>query len=208
MTREPIRGPSSVFMSTFMLQGRSLIGCAPSANQRSGGRRSTLRPRQERAQTDQIIGRRGKGDDPVHEFSTAVTQFAQATHGLHPAKHLLDELAFPLADGVPRMSRGSTINRTVLFLLDEMLNGTNSQDRRTGAQGILKALLERGALGLVTTHDLALTSIADALAPRAANVHFQDDLRDGRLHFDYKLRPGIIEKSNAIELMRSIGLDV
>lgn len=94
----------------------------------------------------------------------------------------------------------------VLFLLDELLNGTNSHDRALGAEGILRELLERRAMGLVTTHDLALTAIAAPLG--ASNIHFQDTLEAGHLHFDYKVRPGIVEKSNALELMRSIGLDV
>ncbi|MBL8174780.1 MAG: hypothetical protein JNK48_08920 [Bryobacterales bacterium] len=94
----------------------------------------------------------------------------------------------------------------VLFLLDELLNGTNSHDRALGAEGILRELTGRGAMGLVTTHDLALTSIAQGLG--AENIHFQDTLEAGQLHFDYRVRPGVVEKSNALELMRSIGLDV
>ncbi len=96
----------------------------------------------------------------------------------------------------------------VLFLIDEFLHGTNSHDRRIGAEAIVRGLVERGAIGLVTTHDLALAHIADALAPRGANVHFEDHLEDGRMRFDYKMRPGVVERSNAIELMRSVGLDV
>ena len=96
----------------------------------------------------------------------------------------------------------------LLFLLDELLQGTNSADRRVGAQGLIRALLQRGAIGLVSTHDLALTEI-DGVAPGAIlNVHFQDELVDGKLEFDFKLQPGIVTKSNGIELMRSIGLDV
>jgi hypothetical protein len=96
----------------------------------------------------------------------------------------------------------------LLFLLDELLQGTNSADRRVGAQGLIRALLERGAIGLISTHDLALTEIG-GLEPKAiANVHFQDELVDGKLQFDFKLQPGIVTKSNGIELMRSIGLDV
>jgi len=86
--------------------------------------------------------------------------------------------------------------------------GTNSHDRRIGAEGIVKGLVARGAIGLVTTHDLALTHIADELVPPGVNVHFQDHLEDGKITFDYHLRPGIVQKSNALELMRSIGLDV
>jgi hypothetical protein len=96
----------------------------------------------------------------------------------------------------------------LLFLLDEILQGTNSHDRQVGAEGIIRGLIEAGAIGLVTTHDLALTEIIDAFGTRAANVHFEDQLVDGKMTFDYKMRPGIVRKSNALELMRMVGLDV
>jgi len=96
----------------------------------------------------------------------------------------------------------------LLFLLDEVLHGTNSHDRRIGAEAVIKGLVQRGAIGLLTTHDLALAHIVDALAPHAANVHFEDHIENGRMAFDYHLRPGIVRKSNALELMRSIGLEV
>ncbi len=99
-------------------------------------------------------------------------------------------------------------NLPVVFLLDELLQGTNSHDRRIGAEAVVRSLVDRGAIGLLTTHDLALAHIADALALRAANVHFEDYLVDGRITFDYLLRPGIVRKSNALELMRSVGLEV
>ena len=96
----------------------------------------------------------------------------------------------------------------LLFLLDEVLQGTNSRDRFVGAQGVIRALLGRGSIGLVTTHDLALTEIDVAAGGRLRNLHFQDELRDGRMKFDFKLHEGIVTKSNGLELMRSIGLDV
>ncbi len=96
----------------------------------------------------------------------------------------------------------------VLFLLDEILHGTNSHDRLIGAEGVVKGLIERGAIGMVTTHDLALARIAEELAPRAANVHFEDHLEGGKITFDYRLRPGVVQRSNALELMRSVGLEV
>jgi len=96
----------------------------------------------------------------------------------------------------------------VLFLFDELLEGTNSNDRRSGSEGLLRALLERGALGIVTTHDLALTEIAQVLPGAARNVHFQDYVEEGKMRFDHKLRDGVVAKSNALELMRLIGLKV
>jgi hypothetical protein len=96
----------------------------------------------------------------------------------------------------------------LLFLLDELLQGTNSKDRRVGAEGVLRGLLERGAIGILTTHDLALTELGGLPAAALRNMHFQDDLVDGRMRFDFGLRDGVIEKSNGLELMRSIGLKV
>jgi len=98
--------------------------------------------------------------------------------------------------------------RPVLFLIDEFLHGTNSHDRRIGAEALVRGLVERGAMGLITTHDLALAGIAESLGGRAANVHFEDRVEEGKIHFDFLLRPGVVRKSNAIELMRSVGLEI
>ncbi len=147
----------------------------------------------------------------------------------------------------------------LLFLLDEILHGTNSHDRRIGAEAIIRGLVAKGAIGIVTTHDLALTELADTrraqgqpdeaaqeraaeevgsahrqaeaepqhpyapggrepegrVAPRQegdgatlANAHFEDQVRDGEIAFDYRLRPGVVAHSNAIALMRAVGLRV
>jgi hypothetical protein len=96
----------------------------------------------------------------------------------------------------------------VLFLLDELLSGTNSHDRAIGARGVLEGLVARGAIGIVTTHDLALTEIALALGRRAQNWHLDDELVAGELVFDYRLKPGVVTRSNALELMRMVGLGV
>jgi hypothetical protein len=99
-------------------------------------------------------------------------------------------------------------SRPLLFLLDELLQGTNSWDRRSGAEGIVRAFAARGAIGLISTHDLALTDISGLQEGTLRNVHFQDELQDGRMTFDFKLRDGVVTKSNAMALMRSIGLEV
>jgi hypothetical protein len=96
----------------------------------------------------------------------------------------------------------------LLFLLDEIFGGTNSHDRRLGAEAVVRSLLNYGAIGLVTTHDLALTEMVELLAPRAANVHFEDHFENGTITFDYRMRPDVVRKSNALALMRAVGLEV
>ena len=103
------------------------------------------------------------------------------------------------------LGRGET---PLLFLLDEILHGTNSHDRRIGAGAVIRRLVESGGLGLVSTHDLALAEIVPSIGSHAANVHFEDHIEDGRMTFDYRLRDGVVRKSNALELMRSVGIDV
>jgi len=97
------------------------------------------------------------------------------------------------------------------FLADELLAGTNSHDRRIGGAAVVGALVRRGAIGLVTTHDLALAELAAQLG--GANVHFEDLVTDdpspeAALRFDYTLRPGPIDprRTNALRLMRAVGL--
>ena len=94
----------------------------------------------------------------------------------------------------------------LLFLLDEILHGTNSHDRRLGAAAVVRGLVQRGAIGLVTTHDLALSEVVDDPAVRALNVHFEDQLVDGQMVFDYRMRPGVVRTSNALALMHTLGL--
>lgn len=94
----------------------------------------------------------------------------------------------------------------VLFLLDELLDGTNSSDRLTGATGVATALLASGAIGLISTHDLSLTQISATDGLR--NVHFEERIEDGEMHFDFKLREGVVTTRNGIALMRLVGLKV
>lgn len=96
----------------------------------------------------------------------------------------------------------------VLFLFDELLSGTNSKDRRIAAEGVIRTMLASRALGMITTHDLSLTEIAAIFPGQVKNVHLQDRVEHGKMTFDYKLRDGVITHSNALELMRMIGLDV
>ena len=103
---------------------------------------------------------------------------------------------------------GSGGDAGVMFLLDELLQGTNSKDRMVGAQGVIRALVEAGAIGIVTTHDLALAEMEGLGEGALQNMHFQDEIVDGEMRFDFRLREGAAMKSNGVELMRLIGLKV
>ena len=95
----------------------------------------------------------------------------------------------------------------VIFLLDEMLYGTNARERLIGARATIAWLLDHGALGAVSTHDLALADLG-SLAGRARNVHFEEQVEGDTMSFDYKLREGVVKSSNALRLMRELGLPV
>ena len=96
----------------------------------------------------------------------------------------------------------------VLFLLDEILHGTNSRERVIGACAVVRELVGRGALGAVSTHDLGITALEEELGGRAQNVHFEEQVEGEAMTFDYVLRPGIVQSSNALRLMRAVGIDV
>jgi hypothetical protein len=137
--------------------------------------------------TPLAVGASIRVNDSLHEGSSRF--YAEITR--------LREIHSLLAGGLP-----------VLFLLDELLQGTNSKDRLIGAEGIVRAFVTAGAIGLVSTHDLALTGIGGLAPGTLRNVHFQDELADGRMRFDFILREGVVTRSNGIELMRAVGLKV
>jgi DNA mismatch repair ATPase MutS len=96
----------------------------------------------------------------------------------------------------------------VFFLLDEILHGTNSEERQIGARWILSELLEAGATGAVSTHDLALCALPPHLMHRVRTVHLRESVSGEQMSFDYKVRPGPVTGGNALLLMRSLGLHV
>ncbi len=95
-----------------------------------------------------------------------------------------------------------------LFLLDEILQGTNTRERSLGARGVVRRLVELGATGLVSTHDLSLVQLGEALGSRLKFAHFTDQVAGDRMSFDYRMRPGVVQSSNALRVMRANGLDV
>jgi len=97
---------------------------------------------------------------------------------------------------------------TVLFLLDEILHGTNTRERLIGARAIMKELVARGAMGAVSTHDLGLGDLEGEMPQQIKNVHFEEQVKGDEMSFDYRLRTGIVQSSNALRLMKIVGLDV
>ena len=99
----------------------------------------------------------------------------------------------------------------VLYLLDEILQGTNTAERQIAVRRVIAHLVARGAIGAVSTHDLALAD-APELAASARTVHFRDTVGNAAgtptMSFDYTLRPGVATTTNALRLMELIGLDV
>lgn len=96
----------------------------------------------------------------------------------------------------------------VLFLIDEILSGTNSKDRRIAAEAILKALIERGAIGALSTHDLTLAELAVLPNLRGSNVHMGSQDDSDPLKFDYRIKPGVTNQSNALAIARLAGVPV
>jgi DNA mismatch repair ATPase MutS len=98
--------------------------------------------------------------------------------------------------------------KPVLFAIDEILSGTNSRDRRVAAESFVRALIGAGALGALSTHDLALAEIADAAGLAGCNVHMESRDPSDPLAFDYLLKPGVSAHSNALAIARMAGVPV
>jgi hypothetical protein len=96
----------------------------------------------------------------------------------------------------------------VLFLLDEILHGTNSRERQVGARWLLAELIRRGAAGAVSTHDEELCRLPPELMTSVKLVHFRETVKDDKMTFDYLLREGPVKAGNALRVMRLAGLDV
>lgn len=112
---------------------------------------------------------------------------------------------------VNRLKQALTLplnHNPVLFLIDEILSGTNSKDRRLAAEAIIRALVQRGAMGLLSTHDLALTELADLPDLQGVNVHMGSGNSSDPMNFDYKLKPGPTRESNALAIARLAGVSV
>ena len=96
---------------------------------------------------------------------------------------------------------------SVLFLIDEIFGGTNSRDRRVAAEAVVRTLVNREAIGALSTHDLALSEIA---ASDLCGVNVHTGSRDGSdpMDFDYLLKPGVTNEANALAIARMAGVPI
>ena len=146
---------------------------------------------------------------PVRAAALTMTPLAVgATLHVHDSLQAGRSRFFAEISRIRRISDLADRDPPPLFLLDELFQGTNSHDRKIGAEALLLNLIDRGAIGLTTTHDLALTEIGAQSGGRAVNVHFEDTLKDGELIFDYRMKPGPVSHSNALALMKAVGLPI
>ena len=95
-----------------------------------------------------------------------------------------------------------------LFFLDELFMGTNAKERQIASRQLLLMLLDLGAAGAVTTHDLSICELAKERPETIRNVHFRDEVKEGEMTFDYKLREGVVQTTNALEVLRRAGVEI
>jgi ABC-type multidrug transport system fused ATPase/permease subunit len=95
----------------------------------------------------------------------------------------------------------------IFFLIDEIFKGTNNRERRIGSESYISALVGQNCLGVISTHDLDLVTLAAKL-PDIRNYHFKEDVLDGEMVFDYILREGPCPTTNALKIMKMEGLPV
>ena len=99
-------------------------------------------------------------------------------------------------------------NEPVFILLDEILRGTNSNDRHTGSKALIKQLLQHKATGILATHDLELANLANDYPATVHNYHFDVQVNADELYFDYKIKRGVCQSMNASILMKKIGIEL
>jgi len=112
-----------------------------------------------------------------------------------------------------RVVDGIGAERPLFFLLDEILQGTNSRERVIGARSVLRHLVAHGAMGAVSTHDTGLLDLPPELDARMDKVHFEEQVGEStssgaEMSFDHRLRPGVVRSTNALRLMKLVGIDV
>ncbi len=134
--------------------------------------------------------------------------------GIYSKMQILDNLEEKVSTFYAELKRNKMIidaartRKPLIFLLDEIFRGTNSRDRIFATRNVLKQLLKLPTIGLITTHDLELSVLEKEHPGQVFNYHFTDQIREGQISFDYKLRRGVSKTANALALMEMVGIEV
>ncbi len=141
-------------------------------------------------------------------------RLAMTTLDVRTSMRITDSLEQGVSHFYAELSRlkeittASDAGSPVLFLLDEILHGTNSRERQIGAKAVVKHLLGMGAIGAVSSHDLGLATLEEETAGDVKNAHFEEHVEGETMAFDYRLKPGVVTTTNALRLMRVVGLPI
>ena len=141
-------------------------------------------------------------------------RLAMTTLDVRTSMRITDSLEQGVSHFYAELSRlkeittASDAGSPVLFLLDEILHGTNSRERQIGAKAVVKHLLGTGAIGAVSSHDLGLATLEEETAGVVKNAHFEEHVEGETMAFDYRLKPGVVTTTNALRLMRVVGLPI
>ena len=110
--------------------------------------------------------------------------------------------------GVVDAAQHEREERVLVYLLDEILQGTNSVERSLAVRAVTRHLLDAGAIGAMTTHDLALAAEEPMKSAASSSISRKSSTRDGTMRFDYALKPGLATSRNALRLMQMIGIEL
>jgi hypothetical protein len=141
-------------------------------------------------------------------------RLAMTTLDVRTSMRITDSLEQGVSHFYAELSRlkeittASDAGSPVLFLLDEVLHGTNSRERQIGAKAVVKHLLGTGAIGAVSSHDLGLAALEEETSGTVKNAHFEEHVEGETMAFDYRLKPGVVTTTNALRLMRVVGLPI
>jgi hypothetical protein len=146
--------------------------------------------------------------------ATCATEFSCSIFKIYTSMRISDNLDKNISSFYAELLRIKMIleaaskNKKTLFLLDEVFRGTNSKDRILGAREVLKHLSTKNTTGFVSTHDIELSELETNQQLKIKNFHFKESYKNNKIYFDYKLRDNVCNTSDAIYLMKMVGIEI
>ncbi len=137
------------------------------------------------------------------------TEYRKIMTCIHIVDSLQDGISYFYAEviRIKQILKESAKDKKILFFIDELFRGTNNKERTVGSYSVLSQLSANDSLGLLTTHDLQLTSLSENI-PSIKNFHFKEDIKDEKMNFSYKIKEGPCTSTNAIFIMKNEGITI